>query len=294
MNYTIVDVFAVEKYGGNPLLVVEYTHDLPTEEMQAIAKEINFAESTFIDMRTFSETNHDVRIFTPGRELPFAGHPTLGTAWVVREKLLQSSVPTVTLNLPVGKIPVDFASDDVLWMTQKTPAFGQTYSHQAIADLFDVPHATLDLRFAPQVVSTGIGFIMVAFKHKADVKSLAPDAKKWNSFFEQNATQDSFVGVLAFCPETDSPQNHLQSRVFTIEHKKIVEDPATGSANGCLLAYLLETDYFKSPKLELNVEQGNEVPRPSVVYHSGQKIGEDFKIRIGGRVQKVALGVWGL
>lgn len=123
LPFHIVDVFAEQKYQGNQLAVFEYDGSIATETMQAMAKEINFAETTFINTKTSTpEGGYDVRIFTTEQEIPFAGHPTLGTAFIIREQIIKQPVSQVVLNLKVGKIPVDFVGDK-LWMQQINPIF---------------------------------------------------------------------------------------------------------------------------------------------------------------------------
>jgi trans-2,3-dihydro-3-hydroxyanthranilate isomerase len=126
--FSFVDVFAEDKYAGNPLAVVRPAKGLETEAMQKIAREFNFSETAFILGGRASRGGFDVRIFTPARELPFAGHPTLGTAFVIQQDLIKEPVPKVVLNLKVGPIPVTFSyrgrKPDVLWMRQIAPRFG--------------------------------------------------------------------------------------------------------------------------------------------------------------------------
>ena len=123
-TFYIVDVFAEEKYAGNQLAVVRGGADLSDEALGKIALEINYSETTFVLADEETDGGYDVRIFTPGGEVPFAGHPTLGTAYVIRQEILCEPVEQITLNLKVGKIPVTFG--DLLWMRQPPPTFGET------------------------------------------------------------------------------------------------------------------------------------------------------------------------
>src|SRR5215216_4743647 len=124
LTFYIVDVFAEEKYAGNQLAVVRGGAGLPDERLQKIALEMNYSETTFLLAEEERDGGYDVRIFTPGGEIPFAGHPTLGTAFVIRQEVLAEPVERVTLNLKAGKIPVTFG--EVLWMRQLPPTFGST------------------------------------------------------------------------------------------------------------------------------------------------------------------------
>ena len=118
-----MDVFAEEKYAGNQLAVVRGAAGLPDETLQKITREMNYSETTFILSEEERDGGYDVRIFTPGREIPFAGHPTLGTAYVIREEILASPAERIVLNLEAGNIPVTFG--DVLRMRQLPPTFGR-------------------------------------------------------------------------------------------------------------------------------------------------------------------------
>ena len=127
LSLDIVDVFAEEKYAGNQLAVVRYGRDLSDVTMQKIAREVNFSETTFITSDQEHDGGYDVRIFTPKEEIPFAGHPTLGTAYVIRKEIVTRPVDQVLLNLKVGQIPVSFSSEDILWMKQKEPTFSAAF-----------------------------------------------------------------------------------------------------------------------------------------------------------------------
>lgn len=136
-NFYIVDVFAEEKYQGNQLAVVISTAELlSAEEMLSIAKEMNYSETSFVLSEGRENNSFDVRIFTPEQEVPFAGHPTLGTAYIIQQKLLGERVEQINLNLKVGQIPVTFSysesGPDQLWMNQKNPTFGRQFDRNEI------------------------------------------------------------------------------------------------------------------------------------------------------------------
>ena len=163
--FFIVDVFAEEKYAGNQLAVFTEAASLSSEDMQRLAKEMHFSESTFLLSREPRDGGYDVRIFTPEAEVPFAGHPTLGTAFVIQQEILKARMDTVTLNLPVGPIPVTFtyllSDPDILWMRQPAPVFGATFAPESLAPVLDLDVAALDTRFPAQEVSTGLPFVVV-------------------------------------------------------------------------------------------------------------------------------------
>jgi len=135
--FYIVDVFAEEKYAGNQLAVVRGAKALSDNEMQRIAKEMNYSETTFILSDEKRDGGYDVRIFTPEKEVPFAGHPTLGTAYVIQQKIVKKPIKRMVLNLKVGQIPTTFSYSeeygDVLWMKQMQPIFGQTFDAELIS-----------------------------------------------------------------------------------------------------------------------------------------------------------------
>ena len=161
--YYIVDVFAEKKYAGNQLAVIRHAQPLSTDEMQRIANEMHFSETTFILSDKTKNGGYNVRIFTPEEELPFAGHPTLGTAHVVMNEIMAKPAKSVRLNLKVGPIPVE-ESNGVLWMRQNVPVFGTTVDKRKVAPAIGVRPEDVDDRFPVQVVSTGIPFVIVPLK----------------------------------------------------------------------------------------------------------------------------------
>ena len=158
--FHIIDVFAEQKYQGNQLAVFEHDGSISTETMQAMAREINFAETTFINTKTSTLEGYDVRIFTTEQEIPFAGHPTLGTAFIIREQIIKQPVSQVVLNLGVGKILVDFVGDK-LWMQQINPIFGKDYSSVELADLLGISLEDMMPEFPILDVSTGLAYLII-------------------------------------------------------------------------------------------------------------------------------------
>jgi len=148
MDFYIVDVFAETKYTGNQLAVFTGAEvaNLSNEEMLQIAREMNYSEITFILSPAQRNGGYDVRIFTPVKELPFAGHPTLGTAYIIQGEIIQSFVEQVVLNLAVGQIPVNWKGD-VLWMSQNVPTFAQKHQIKILAEILNVEVADIDTRF---------------------------------------------------------------------------------------------------------------------------------------------------
>jgi trans-2,3-dihydro-3-hydroxyanthranilate isomerase len=287
--FYIVDVFAEEKLAGNQLGVFRNANDLSGKDMQKIAKEMNYSETTFILTDDMRDGGFDVRIFTPEEELPFAGHPTLGTAFVIQQDILKTPVEKIILNLKVGKIPVTFSYDgdrpDIMWMKQKPPVFGQEIDRVEMARSLNLDESAIDERFPIQEVSTGIPFLIVPLKSLSYLKKAKVDFEKFFRMIEN--TQGK--APLIFCPEVRDDQNDLSVRVF-VDYYGIPEDPATGSANGCLAGYLTKHRYFGQNRINVRVEQGYEIGRPSLLYLKAEEKIEAIDVFVGGKAVMVAKG----
>jgi trans-2,3-dihydro-3-hydroxyanthranilate isomerase len=288
-HFYIVDVFAEEKYAGNELAVVRGAASLSDQDMQKIARETNFSETTFILKDEESRGGFDVRIFTPQKEMPFAGHPTLGTAFVIQQEILRQAVRDVTLNLKVGPIPVTFTyrgqEPDVLWMKQIAPRFGETLEAERAAAVLGLAADDLDARFPVRSVSTGVPFFIVPLKTLEALKRSRVEPEKLYALIKNTEAK----AFLLFCPETLSKENDLQVRVFA-DALGVPEDPATGSANGCLAGYLVERRYFGAGSVSLRVEQGYEVGRPSLLRLNAEEKAGEISVYVGGRVIPVVRG----
>lgn len=300
--FYIVDVFAEEAYQGNQLSVFLETEGLSVEMMQQMAQETNFAESTFILSNEEKNGGFDVRIFTPAFEVPFAGHPTLGSAYVIQEFILKEKVNRIHLNLGVGQIPVDFYYQDEqlihLWMKQINPTFGANFPNEEVASIFGLTSADIDIDFPIQQVSTGIPFIIVPLANMEVMEAIQADQNQFYDFIDSHRDEmmkdgeQVFAGFFLFCPHSRRPENDIHARMFFSE-LGIREDSATGSANGCLLSYLLKHNFFQLDELNLRVEQGYEMGRPSLIQIQGKKIDEEnYEIKVGGQVQTIASGTW--
>ena len=289
LTFYIVDVFAVEKYTGNQLAIFTDASTLSEEQMQQLAKEMNYSETTFITSTDLQDGGYDVRIFTPNKELPFAGHPTLGTAYIIQQAIINQPVETVKLNLKVGQIPVTWHNTDdmgeVLWMRQKPPTFHQIFEASALAPVLSLDMNEIDARFPIQEVSTGIPFIIVPLKTHESLKRIRVNREKYFELVENTESKE----ILVFCPETYASENDLSVRVFA-EYLGIPEDPATGSANGCLAGYLVEHSYFGEKPVDVRVEQGYEIGRPSLLLLKAQRNEDTIEVLVGGKVVMVAKG----
>ena len=290
LPFYIVDVFAEHKLAGNQLAVFRQAQQITTEQMQAIAREMNYSETTFILSESPQENGYPVRIFTPTQELPFAGHPTLGTAFVLQQMVIQESVSIVRLNLKVGQVPVTISyanrATDILRMQQNSPIFGQQFAIETIALILELSPDQIDDRFPLEEVSTGLPFIIVPLKNLAALQQAKVNREALFTFV---ATTEA-KAILIFCPETRSTDNQLSVRVFVEPLAGTPEDPATGSANGCLAAYLVQHSYFGGRSINLRVEQGYEMGRPSLLLLQAEKENEEFQVSVGGRVILVAKG----
>lgn len=289
LPFFIVDVFAEKKYAGNQLAVVLDAGSLLASEMQKLAKEMNYSETTFILSRKLVKGGFDVRIFTPDREIPFAGHPTLGTAFIIQQEVLDRPIDHVTLNLGVGQIPVAFrtAEDGTsqLWMKQNAPVFGPQIKAATAALLLGLPKKEVDERFPIEQVSTGMPFMIVPLKTLDGLRSIHLDAGVYSKLAHDHEAK----AILAFCPETNYRQNQLCARVFA-GYYGVPEDPATGSANGCLAGYLVKNQYFGENRIDIRVEQGYEIGRPSLLLLKAEEREKSIEVFVGGRVIKVARG----
>jgi len=289
MIFYIVDVFALEKYTGNQLAIFTNTLGLSDQEMQKIAKEINYSETTFIESPHLRNGGYDVRIFTPNKEIPFAGHPTLGTAYIIQQEIIQQPVETLNLNLKVGQIPVTWhnttETGEVLWMRQNHPTFHKILNAVDLAPVLSLELDEIDSSFPIQEVSTGIPFIIVPLKNHESLKRIRINKDKYFNLVEQTQSQE----ILVFCPETYSPENHLSVRVFA-EYLGVPEDPATGSANGCLAGYLVKYAYLGKNPVDIRIEQGYEIGRPSLLLLKAQKNQDTIEVSVGGKVIMVAKG----
>jgi trans-2,3-dihydro-3-hydroxyanthranilate isomerase len=287
-TFYIVDVFAESKYQGNQLAVIRDAADLTTEEMQQIANETHFSETTFIETDQPVNGGYNVRIFTPHQEVPFAGHPTLGSAYIIKNFIVKGNPDTVKLNLGVGQIPVTFqkneAGQEVLWMRQKPPVFQEKFSTEELAQILQLSASDFDSCFPIQEVSTGMPFMIVPLKTLDAIKRARVDLPKL-----QKIASRVHGGILIFAPQTYHKENHLNVRVF-VDLFGIPEDPATGSGNGCLAAYLSKYQYFGSDKVDIRVEQGYEINRPSLLLLKANATEESFEVNVGGRVVLVGSG----
>lgn len=289
LKFNIVDVFAEERYSGNQLAVFHNADDLPDAEMQRIAREMNYSETTFIVSAKMKDNGYRVRIFTPEREVPFAGHPVIGTAYVILREIVKKPIKKVKLNLEAGQIPVaiKYRGDNAekIWMKHPEPVFGDTFDMKSVAEALNLDLGKIDERFPVQEVSTGLPFIIVPLRTLNDVRSARIERDRYYSLIKDMSAKAIFI----FSPETYEEGNDLNARMFG-DYYGIPEDPATGSANGCLAGYLAKYRYFGDDKVNIRVEQGYEIGRPSLIYLRAEDTDGHIDIHVGGKVVMVAKG----
>jgi len=289
LRFCIVDVFAEEKYAGNQLAVFRNAKDVHDGEMQRIAKEMNFSETTFVVSGVQQNGGYDVRIFTPMAEVPFAGHPALGTAYVVQQEVMKEPVRAMTLNLGVGPIRITFERSgiliDTVWMQQKSPVFGQTFDRGPISQVLSVDKRDICDRFPVQEVSTGLPFIVVPMESLDAVKRAKVAKERYFELIKDAQAKAVFI----FCPEAYRRENDFNVRMFA-DYYGVSEDPACGSGVGCLAGYLVKYGYLARDRIDIRVEEGYEIGRPSLLLAKAEDKGEGIEVSVGGRVVMVARG----
>jgi trans-2,3-dihydro-3-hydroxyanthranilate isomerase len=295
LDYVVMDAFSDAALAGNPLAVVMNTIGLDTERMQAIAREFNLSETTFVERRPAAVEQEEgvrVRIFTTREELPFAGHPTLGTAGML--KIFSPDTVrdgTVHLALNVGRIPVRFdgqvnGSGAVFGeMTQRDPEFGAELDPAAVAHLIGLTVDDLDPSAPPRVVSTGTAFAIVLLRTMEALARLKVNHDEAASFLGEKGARWFYV------LSPDPVQNENGTKCYRARMQFYGgEDPATGSAAGCAIAYLVARGFVPSAE-RIHLRQGLEISRPSDLFLSARRDGAKITgIRVGGSTVLVAKG----
>lgn len=280
------DVFSANPLEGNSLAVFSDARGLTGADMQAVAKEMNLSETTFIlprDPEIERDRGVRVRIFTVQEELPFAGHPTLGTAFALRNG---NAASDVVLELNVGKVPVRFEllPDQSVFgeMTQVEPVFGMVHDRETIARVTGLKPDDFDPSLPTQTVSTGLSFTVTPLRSLAVIQSLRVDLDRASEYLE-NAGGKFFYFVTR---ETVDPAAVLHARM--IFHNG--EDPATGSAAGCTAAWMVAHGVAQ-PEERVLIEQGIEMQRPSRIFVRASKHDNRIvNVRVGGNAVEVIRG----
>ncbi len=285
-----MDVFTSVALEGNQLAVFTDGRGLTDTEMQAIARETNLSETTFIlpgEASTERDRGVPVRIFTTTEELPFAGHPTLGTAMVLYHRAVQNggNAEEVALDLKVGRIPVRFSTRDGLpfgMMTQRDPEFGKKHSREEVARAAGLAIDDIADDVPIQTVTTGNPFAIVPVKSLAVLQKLSPTWANLKVYLEK--TDAKFLYFVS--RETLDPAAKLQARMIFYNG----EDPATGSAAGPCVAWAVQYGVIASDQQVL-LEQGVEMKRRSRIFFSAGRNGDKIvNVRVGGHAVEVVRG----
>jgi trans-2,3-dihydro-3-hydroxyanthranilate isomerase len=298
LDYFVVDVFTETPLKGNPLAVVLNTCGLATEAMQAIAREFNLSETTFVERRPAAVERVEgvrVRIFTAQEELPFAGHPTLGTASVLKRVAPETlDGDRLTLGLKVGPVPVRFemGSGDATAtfgeMTQREPEFGAELDGADVAPLLGLGLSDLEPALTPQVVSTGNPFAIVVLQSVEALGRLKVDQEKATAWLRERGGR--WFYVMAPDPASGPEQNRNPAKWRARMQFYGGEDPATGSAAGCAISYLVACGAV-APGERVQVRQGVEMGRQSDLFLSARKADARVTdVRVGGSTVLVAKG----
>jgi len=286
LPFVQLDVFSSQRFEGNPLAVFPDGRGLSDEQMQAIAREMNLSETTFIlprEAEVEKQRGMRVRIFTVQEELPFAGHPTLGTAFVLRGA---SGAREVALDLIAGKITVRFEEkpgEPVFGeMTQLDPKFGAKHDRQALARAAGLPVDDIDSSLPIETVSTGMPFTIVPLRGMDAMRRLQVNHQRTAEYLEQSGGKFLFFVSRATC---DSAAR-LHARMLFYNG----EDPATGSASGCTAAWMVAHGVAQ-PDERVIIEQGVEMKRPSRIFVRASRLDDRVvNVRVGGNCVEVARG----
>ncbi|MDT5062370.1 MAG: trans-2,3-dihydro-3-hydroxyanthranilate isomerase [Acidobacteriota bacterium] len=288
LRYHLVDVFTDRAFGGNPLAVCTNGRGLSSELMQSIAKELNLSEMTFVLPPEDSSNDYRVRIFTPGSELPMAGHPTVGTSFILaREHMIELGAEETTIKLEegVGTIPVTIkfkdGAPDLIWMQQPLPIFGPRIEDvRGVAEMLSIAPEAIETRWPIEIVSCGVPFLYVPLKNLQAARNIKFRLDVWERVMGNSGVSEVFV----FTKETELDGSSVHSRMFA-PAIGIYEDPATGAASGPLGCYLVRHEVLPaSQRSEFTSEQGIEMGRPSIIkIIIEQGAGEISRVRIGGQ-----------
>ncbi len=292
-----IDVFTSKRLEGNPLSVFTDARGLSDSEMQDLARETNLSETTFVFPRDSEVERQEgvmVRIYAPGEEIPFGGHPALGTAMVLRNLRTGSagSVPSkkaseILLDLKVGKVPVAFREepDGRVFgeMRQVDPEFGPLHNRETLASLLNLTPGEIAEEWPIQTISTGLPFAIVPIKRLSTLQSLHLNLSKVYEYLDRQNPRCDFYFV---CRDTQDRKVGLRARCVI----PTGEDPATGSAAGCTAAWTVRYG-IAQPEEIVHIEQGVEMKRPSHLFVRAAKAGDRItNVRVGGHAVQVMQG----
>lgn len=294
LPFLTLDVFTDHTFGGNPLGIFPDASDLPSELMQRIAREMNLSESVFLGPPE-SEGHARVRIFTPGVEVPFAGHPTVGTAIHLASLLDDAPADgtrTLVLEENVGPVPVDVSFDDgqptfARFTTAVLPEHRPSpVPRDALARMIGLAASDLSDDLAPEMVSCGLPYYVVPVATLDAVRGCALDMVLWRDLVSTGWAHHVYVITL----ETERDDVDVHVRMFA-PGSGVPEDPATGSAAAALGGYLSAADGSEAASLRWTVEQGLEIGRPSILHvEADRSAGVTTAVRVGGSAVFVSRG----
>ena len=294
-EFVQLDVFTKTPLTGNPLAVFTDARGLTDQQMQALAREMNLSETTFVlprEPQVEAQQGKRVRIFTVEEELPFAGHPTLGTALYLHSTAA-SGADEIVLDLNVGKIDVRFRTDsnhrsnrvagDVFGeMRQRDPEFGPTLPPDKVASVLGSDGSEIAAEWPSQIVSTGLPFAIVPIRDAKALANLKPDLVRVGALLEGTGARFCYF----ICPEESEGRLKVRARMFFYGG----EDPATGSAAGCAVSWMVRHGVAKSDE-QILIHQGVEARRPSEIFVRAKRDGEKVtNVRVGGYAAEVLRG----
>jgi trans-2,3-dihydro-3-hydroxyanthranilate isomerase len=302
-RFVRVDVFTKKPFGGNPLAVFPEAEGLTPREMQLLAKEMNLSETTFVlPASKGSGADFRVRIFVPDKEIPYAGHPTLGTFYVLAREgriKLKGPLTTVKMESLAGVLPVEIHSAGgkitKVVTVQKKPEFGRIYRDaeaELLAKALALDKSDVHPKAPPQLVSTGLPWVIMPLKNRKAVERASGNASLFAEASKMMPKDVADIYVTCLDPVDRSSTTH--SRGLCLVNRNIVEDPATGSASGCLGSYLVHWKLVPIERVtRITNEQGYEIGRPSKI---DIKVGTSRKgdiesVRVGGPVVHMMDGV---
>jgi trans-2,3-dihydro-3-hydroxyanthranilate isomerase len=297
-EFVQLDVFTQTALAGNPLAIFPDARGLNDAEMQALAREMNLSETTFIlprDAATEAREGKKVRIFTVEAELPFAGHPTLGTAlYLYASESIQTKPAEITLDLKAGKIPVRFTAnsenagrdrvDGQVFgeMRQRDPEFGAPLSREDVARVIGIAVDEIPSEWPIQPVSTGLTFTIVPFRNRRTLSDLKFTYIQAAEFLKKSGANFFYF----VCPERHEGRLEARARMFFYGG----EDPATGSAAGCAASWMVQHGLAKNDE-QVVIRQGVECRRPSEMHVSAKREGERVtNVRVGGYAVEILRG----
>ena len=297
-EFVQLDVFTQTQLAGNPLAVFPNARGLTDDEMQALAREMNLSETTFILPEDRAGEPHKVRIFTVAEELPFAGHPTLGTALHLYASVSapnSNETAEITLDLKAGKIPVQFIADaqnagrsrvdgQVFGeMRQRDPEFGPTFSREEVAGVIGIDAAEIPPEWPVQIVSTGLPFAIVGIRSLETLATLDFSLTHATAILKKSGAKFFYF----LCPQR-LENNGLEARARMFFYGG--EDPATGSAAGCAASWMVQHGIARSDE-QVVIRQGVEIRRPSEIHVRATREGKGItNVRVGGYAMEVLRG----